>query len=28
MLGFKDYNEALKLPEVEAWEKKYLLSRQ
>jgi 2-methylisocitrate lyase-like PEP mutase family enzyme len=27
MLSFKDYNEALKLPEVEAWEKKYLLSR-
>jgi 2-methylisocitrate lyase-like PEP mutase family enzyme len=27
MLSFRDYNEALKLSEVEAWEKKYLLSR-
>jgi len=27
MLSFKEYNDALKLPEVEEWEKKYLLSR-
>lgn len=27
MLTFKEYNDALKLPEIEAWEKKYLLSR-
>jgi carboxyvinyl-carboxyphosphonate phosphorylmutase len=27
MLSFKEYNEALKLPEVEAWEQKYLLGR-
>lgn len=27
MLSFADYNDALKLPEIEAWERKYLLSR-
>lgn len=27
MLTMNEYNDALKLPEVEAWEKKYLLSR-
>lgn len=27
MLTFKEYNEALKLPEIEEWERKYLLSR-
>ena len=27
MLTMNEYNEALKLPEVEAWEKRYLLSR-
>jgi 2-methylisocitrate lyase-like PEP mutase family enzyme len=27
MLTMSEYNDALKLPEVEAWEKKYLLSR-
>ena len=27
MLTFKEYNEALKLPEIEDWEHKYLLSR-
>lgn len=27
MLTFKEYNDALKLPEIEEWEKRYLLSR-
>jgi 2-methylisocitrate lyase-like PEP mutase family enzyme len=27
MLSFREYNDALKLPEVEEWERKYLLSR-
>ncbi|OGA52028.1 MAG: hypothetical protein A3F74_02070 [Betaproteobacteria bacterium RIFCSPLOWO2_12_FULL_62_58] len=27
MLSFKEYNDALKLPEIEEWERKYLFSR-